>query len=211
MPNWTSNSLTTTNPEIIAKLKECEAANNEDILDAFVPMPRALKGIISGGAPAPDGTYVKLWRHGPDNEIIPITAAEEAELIANYGTASWYDWSVAEWGTKWDAASTSFSITDTEAVVTFDTAWSPPQKWLDKVVEAHPEGRTQLAFSEGGMGFYGRDVYVDGDHIVEEYVEDNFCDAEKSWDDPEADDDPYWVLTVACRAHLEAYGLHQGG
>jgi hypothetical protein len=211
MPNWASNALTTTNKEIIAKLRECEAAGNEDILDAFVPMPEALKGIMSGGATAPDGTYVRLWRDGPGKEIIPVTPAEEAELIANYGTADWYNWSVENWSTKWDAAYTHFAITDDEAVVTFNTAWSPPRNWLQAVIAAHPEGRTQLAYAEGGMGFYGRDVFVDGEQVVEEFTDGNFYDSEKSWDDPEADDDPNYMLTVSARAHLETYWLGTGG
>ena len=208
MPNWCSNSLTTTNKEIIAKLRECEAAGNEDILDAFVPMPAGMRGYLSGSATAPDGTHVHLWKHGPDNEVIPINPAEEAELIANYGTASWYDWSVNAWGTKWDAANTRFNITDTEATVWFDTAWSPPEAWLATVIAEHPEGRTQLAYAEGGMGYFGRFVYVDGELVVNEFNDDDFWDVEKDWDDVE---DSMEMLTPSCRAHLEAYGLWTGG
>lgn len=210
MPNWCSNSLTTTNKGIIAKLRECEAAGNENILDAFVPMPEGLKGIITGGATAPDGTYVRLWRHGPNNEIIPVPMTEQAELVANYGTADWYEWSVREWGTKWDAASTHFVFTDDEAVVIFDTAWSPPEAWLIKLIAAHPEGRTQLAYAEGGMGYYGRDVYVDGDSVVEEFNDHDFWDAEKDWDDDDVEDS-LDMVTPSCRAHLETYSLHTGG
>lgn len=45
-----------------------------------------------------------------------------AEERKKYGSKNWYDWSIANWGTKWDANSNSVEATKVE----FDTAWSCP-------------------------------------------------------------------------------------
>ena len=210
MPNHCSNQFTTTNRELIAKLRECEAAGEEDIVNATVPMPDALRGLMTGSATLKDGRRVTLWREGPNHETIEVPDAERLELLANYGTDSWYEWSVKNHGTKWGAYSSHFSITDGEAAVTFDSAWSPPLEWLKTLVAAYPEGRTQLAYAEGGIGFYGVIVYSEGEVVKDQISDSDFWDTEKSWDDEEVDD-PMDMVSPSCRAHLETFSLHTGG
>lgn len=210
IPNHCSNQFTTTNPQIIAILRECEANSVEDIIDATVPMPEGLKGLTTGSGQLKDGRRVTLWREGPNHETIEVPDHERLELLANYGTDSWYDWAHDNWGTKWGAYDSRFSITDGEATVWFDSAWAPPEPWLRTLMAKYPEGRTELAYSEGGIGFYGVTVYIDGLLIKDECSDSDFWNEEKSWDDEDVDD-PMDMVTVSCRAHLETYGLHTGG
>lgn len=76
----------------------------------------------------------------------------------------WYSWNVEHWGTKWDA-----SVMDSERVdentinIVMDTAWSPPVRLYDHLVD---EGYgVDAHYLEEGMGFVGR--YFNGDD--EEY------------------------------------------
>lgn len=48
-----------------------------------------------------------------------------------YGQADWYNWSIENWGTKWNA----YDIYIEDNSVTFDTAWCTPIKWLEKLAE----------------------------------------------------------------------------
>ena len=46
--------------------------------------------------------------------------------LNKHGYTNWYDWSIAKWGTKWNASETYGS----NNCFTFDTAWSCPFEWI---------------------------------------------------------------------------------
>lgn len=52
--------------------------------------------------------------------------------VLEYGYDTWYDWSCAEWGTKWNSCD-SYMCTDD--ILLFNTAWSVPLPVLDKLAE----------------------------------------------------------------------------
>lgn len=60
----------------------------------------------------------------------PYTAEEVDQIAAciraheECGHVSWYDWSIANWGTKWNGMATE-RVSDT--VVKFESAWNPPE------------------------------------------------------------------------------------
>jgi len=78
------------------------------------------------------------------NEFIPNPAGE------------WnYDWSVANWGTKWDVGDGAGIQTwdDHELVVYFDSAWSPPIEAYERLLDL---GFTVYAtYYEPGCAFAG--------------------------------------------------------
>lgn len=60
------------------------------------------------------------------------------EQIAQFGLVGWYDWNVKNWGTKWGAYECRFDWSaryggDGYAQVSFETAWSVPEKILRMV------------------------------------------------------------------------------
>jgi hypothetical protein len=58
------------------------------------------------------------------------------ENIEKYGFKDWYDWSVQNWGTKWNAYSFELVSEDSNTLnVQFDTAWSPPDPIFEKLQE----------------------------------------------------------------------------
>lgn len=46
--------------------------------------------------------------------------------IVNYGFTDWFDWSVTNWGTKWNIDSPYLDEYDDKIVYEFETAWSMP-------------------------------------------------------------------------------------
>lgn len=162
MPNWSSNSLTTDDPALIAELKKIDG--DDGLLGHFVPMPEALRGITSGSCTI-DGEQVSLWRR-VDGRNVAIPEEELTALRAQHGTASWYDWSVTNWGTKWDAEiSSAEPLPDGSYRVCFDTAWSPPVEWAQKVSRQYPDRPLTVAFAEQGVGFYGYVVLHNGEEV----------------------------------------------
>jgi len=88
--------------------------------------------------------------------------AKEASNMEKYGAANWYDWNIANWGTKWDVgeegSDVGYTEGDTTVGLSFDSAWSPPIQFYDKMEEL---GFTVKAYYyEPGMAFCG--CYVDG-------------------------------------------------
>jgi hypothetical protein len=189
-------------------------------------MPKELDNIHSGGCMI-DGVRCSVWREvvldprytqeqfdsmsfmerrGVEckNAIIPDVEVEEMER--SFGATNSYDWKVKHWGVKWDACEGSIDeMTDQRFTVRFDAPWGPPVLWLRKVCLDFPTLKFELAFAEGGMGYWGVISTQNGDE-AEDYHEAGFW---KKVQDEDADIEDY--VSDACRSHLDHYGLHTGG
>lgn len=79
-----------------------------------------------------------------------------------------YDWSVENWGTKWDVDGKDIQviqIDDDRIVVEFDTAWGPPISFYEYLEEL---GYHVFAmYHEEGMAFCG--IFTEGDDDCYEY------------------------------------------
>lgn len=67
----------------------------------------------------------------------------------------WYSWRVKNWGTKWDSNNFDLycPIEGDNATITFDTAWSPPIPFYNKLVELGFD--VDATYTEEGMFFAG--------------------------------------------------------
>jgi len=69
----------------------------------------------------------------------------------------WYEWSIANWGTKWDACEPHINNNDIDSFsVSFDTAWAPPIDWINNIMQDFPDLSFTLEYEEPGMCFGGR-------------------------------------------------------
>ena len=66
----------------------------------------------------------------PENIFREILGSDKREL---YGKNNWYDWSIDNWGTKWNAYSDALDKENN--TITFDTAWSCPLLILNALAE----------------------------------------------------------------------------
>jgi len=142
LPNWCDNSLTITHtdPELIRKA--AEGFRGEGFLSAFMPIPEALQDTRAGAYADPV-------------EQEALIAKQKANL-AEYGYKDWYDWAVANWGTKWDISGEEPMVSEDGLTLTvgFQSAWSPPIEFY-KVLEEKFGFGVEAYFYEGGMCFYG--------------------------------------------------------
>jgi hypothetical protein len=130
---------------------------------------------------------VELGRHLHELHPDAVDKAREAiRAYEKYGHLDWYSWSIAEWGTKWNAYSLSepvLNVIDPAGVADlafkFDTAWSPPIPVLDKLAGMHPTLTIRVrAFDEGwnfayvgqGDGGVWQGEYVDATDELYELV-----------------------------------------
>lgn len=116
--------------------------------------------------------------------------------INETGSASWYDWSISNWGTKWNAYSLS-RLPDEPNAFKFDTAWSPPVPVFEALAQRFPNlGIYCVSFDEG-WGFAcegwfnppeGEAEYTDVDPTDEMY-EKVYGAAPEKYDDEDEDED----------------------
>jgi hypothetical protein len=71
---------------------------------------------------------------------------------------NWYLWRVANWGTKWDiGCGDGYGLeptrVDNELSITFDSAWSPPLGFYERLVVVGFD--VQASYFEPGMSFAG--------------------------------------------------------
>lgn len=92
-----------------------------------------------------------------------------------------YHWNILNWGTKWDVyhanitpEAMGWSQGCKSILFDFDTAWSPPRAWLEKVVEMFPELTFELHYSEPGCYFAG-DIYGKNGRCIYDEYDDKRC------------------------------------
>ena len=71
-----------------------------------------------------------------------------------FGAKDWYDWSIANWGTKWNAYYSDVNmLSDTTAEICFDTAWSGVPDIILKLIEMFPSLKFEYLFADEDMGY----------------------------------------------------------
>lgn len=110
-----------------------------------------------------------------------------------YGENNWYDWSVKNWGTKWNSA--DVEIWDDE--IQFQTAWSPCDPVIAALAEKFPTMRFTYSFYEPGMCFCGKRVYENGELLFYydgNYLENPLCDSDSEWSEEYLISDPLFPV-----------------
>lgn len=87
----------------------------------------------------------------------------------------WYMWRVENWGTKWEVMDANILNEEDDYIdYRFDSAWSPPTEWLQKVAKQNPNLNFKLVYREDGMGFMGADYYEGGELVNNVMIDDSY-------------------------------------
>ena len=82
-------------------------------------------------------------------------------LVESYGHATWYSWSVENWGTKWNSSECE-KISDT--VFDFVTAWSGVPQLIEKMSLEFPDVKISYEYSDEDTGANcGVGTYLNGE------------------------------------------------
>jgi hypothetical protein len=147
MPNWCNNRLTI-------------AHKDADVIDNLMAQIRA-----------GDGNLFQFIKPMPDNIFRGALGDDERKECESKGIPNWYDWSVSNWGTKWDACNMSWSQLDDHTLeFDFDSAWSPPFGVYEALAEQ--EFEVEAYYVEYGM-MYAGEWHCDADgQVTDEYSDD---------------------------------------
>jgi hypothetical protein len=188
MPNWCDNSLTLTHDDPTMIKRAVRSFENSAFLNEFIPCPKELSDTTSGS-------------YGDKEEQALLMAKQESN-IKNYGYATWYDFAIGEWGTKWDVGCGDINKIDKNNVkFYFQSAWAPPIEAYRKLEDL---GFTINAFyHEPGVCFAGQyydgedDCYdlssMDSEQVKEELPEEideefNISEQMKEWENDDAEE-----------------------
>lgn len=189
MPNWCSNDLYIKGDEAEIKrfMNEITLPKNEEvpfnrysILDKLHPCPIELAETTKGWfANNEDGTK--------SDKQIALENQHEKNLV-KYGYATWYDWCLENWGTKWSDSETDVLYADSNFIeIYFQSAWSPPIEAFKYISTLFPTLTFVLGYQEQGFGFVGACAYHNGNSF-ESYSE------EISIPEVSEDTDEYWEI-----------------
>lgn len=106
----------------------------------------------------------------PKDLFMGAIGAREREL---YGNNNWLDWSLANWGSKWNSMPTEDPDEEYEpATLRFLTANNPPHPILQKLSEMYPDITMEHQWADDNIGMgCGQRTYQAG-QIIDEYYPD---------------------------------------
>jgi hypothetical protein len=192
MPNWSFNTLTVICNDT-KKLKEFKKKaylkegdrENHFSMNNLYPMPKELEETISGSnAIVPDDEYEKYYNKQLAQKAknptwfsgFSISESMANEFREKYGATNWYDWKVGHWETKWDTAdSTIESETNNTIVYYFETAWSPPMRFLQKISRDYPDFTFSIHYNIEGNNIMATVDYHNGIIVREEEASELEC------------------------------------
>jgi Ferredoxin-like domain in Api92-like protein len=154
MPNWIINRLLTKgDPQPIRNFLEV-IKSEVQLLDfeRIIPSPEILRHV--GRVASPVGPWSKEQYFIDETHWRDFTAKEEKEL-EDLGYRSWRDWCRDNWGTDRNAFEVELDESTVDlgyVVISFETAWSPPARVLERLREMFPD----IAF---GCDWYPEDEF----------------------------------------------------
>ena len=162
MPNWCDSSLLVSGSEKLVRKLELATKDGEikNLFSLFYPRPMPISQITEvyrGGK----SYYSREVELNGKRVSIEVTEEDIKRLDELYGAHGWYEWSVNNWGTKWDVDAVA-NFDDLGALLQFETAWGPANLFAARLSEDYPEAKIRLAYAEGGCAFYGCETYVGG-------------------------------------------------
>ena len=164
MPNWCANRVAvwSNDEEAMKKFKEGVKLYGEGKLiqwfsfHAILPMPEELRNVQSPVTIATEEQQKEYTKK--HNRPCPYITQEESDRLDElYDSNNWYDWSIENWGVKWDCGDVEITeeCGDTEKTYTFETHWGPPQEIYDLLVTKFPEIHISWFWDEPGMELAG--------------------------------------------------------
>jgi len=217
MPNWVYSSV-----KITGKVEDLETF----IKKSTQPRPQE-DGKMSD-------EYFSFWNFvSPSQDIV-----DSGEYFGIHGYAdgksmgdtsgNWYNWNVANWGTKWDACDAYIGkedITTGSISISYNTAWSIPEPVMGAMVDQHRELRFEFWCEEEqgwGSTYVGENGEVEethswdipnshADYVAKDDVDGCVCshfDDEEEWyeDCPRDTNDPNRVIGESeMRADFEKF------
>ena len=188
MPNWCWNTLEVRGTKKgMKKFYNKFKSNNRESFDFewFVPMPAIFREITTGFCTI-DGVKYEQWVENADGSQRGLTHTEIDIMTEEYGHTNWYDWSLENWGCKWNCSDVEVhEATDSQFILKFDTPWGPPVKFINHLIEQFSDLDFENEWEEDG-GYAGVFGYIDGHGYNKDgrvVYKTECCDVDQEYDE----------------------------
>ena len=101
--------------------------------------------------------------------FMSLVGRDQSIDLNEYEHGGWYQSNVDYWGCKWDISydESNVEYNDDSIVMSFDSAWSPPVKFIQHLGRLF-DVECELYYEEPGCDFCGKSFYNKQDGLIEE-------------------------------------------
>ena len=123
-----------------------------------------------------------------EDELLSL-GERQVDNVVKYNAINWYEWSISNWGTKWNAS--NFKTSDNNRILMFETAWEPVREIIVEISKQNPDIKFGFLYSDEAIGSHVGYLLLKAGHIdFEGTFEDYSVDAYKlAFDLWECEDD----------------------
>lgn len=163
MPNWVAHRVYISgDKESIARCAESIFKSDKFSFNNIIPRADELD-VTAGSLSRLGEEWGKLTTDKEREEFCEkhkITKDEDkasldvyANNIKKYGFPTWYEWSIKNWGTKWDACEVDYDTYEDNITLRFDTAWSTPSPIFIELSKQFPTLDIDVEFADEDLGY----------------------------------------------------------
>ena len=128
-----------------------------------------------------ENNYANIDYEGLGIETLEDLGIAYLNNIVDYGYPTWYDWSIENWGTKWNAYESFIKEGKSYLKFYFQTAWSTPMPIFDELSVLLSDKNIEIWYADEDIGHNcGKIYYSKGEKIVE-YKEGDSSFANRVW------------------------------
>lgn len=121
------------------------------------------KHLFASNAKSLTEEEVNELREAYKDKFPEVESLGEAKIsnIRKFGALNWYEWSIKNWGTKWNASNTAWDSKN----VTFETAWDPALPAIIELSKQNPNIRMAVLYSDEDIGSHVGYMLLTGGRI----------------------------------------------
>lgn len=118
---------------------------------------------------------VQNFNHGDMGKVDEYVALGKRayENLKKYHHLDWYSWSIANWGTKWNACHTEYDKNNPNEI-NFDTAWSEIRVLISELSKQYPKNTFYYEYADEDIGYQTGYMHVQNNRILDECEYDDF-------------------------------------
>lgn len=166
--NGVSLCLTKMNPHVKHYGASEDKVSEDEVLKLFYELKT--NAHLFGVNPSLTAEEIKdMTKYNSEDELVEL-GQKAIQNMRDYGSPTWYSWSVSNWGTKWNCYSNSYN--EETGILGFQTAWSAPHAIIKRLSEMFPDVTIRHQWADEDIGNNcGTKTYLDGEAIYEYFPE----------------------------------------
>lgn len=178
MPNHIKNIVINSSELNIQKYSTLnEEGENEFDFEKVLPMPEILHKITAPATLCETSEEMEASKD-EGGQYRKISKDFSFNLFATHGANNWHDWSVENWGTKWNA----YHHESTEPLI-FDTAWAIPHGVYKELARLEKTEIQVIWKDEGSSGIFLTIFDANGEYSEEEIATLEYVDEDGESDE----------------------------